>query len=187
MKLNARWFPQIVDRDSGNLYQIYIFTIISRIIQTEITRYILAKLALGCDGQSKARNIYSTYKIEFCLESYLTIDMYHKHRIEHTRFRCSSHNLAIEKLRPTHDRVDRVCKYCRNNGITVIEDKHHFLLKCPLYINERSIYIHKYLTYPNDAVFTYLLTSNCHSVVKNVATYIYHANHRRTEYNSVNM
>ena len=24
MKLNARWFPQIVDRDSGNLYAIYI-------------------------------------------------------------------------------------------------------------------------------------------------------------------
>ena len=23
MKLNGRWFPQIVDRDSGNLYQIY--------------------------------------------------------------------------------------------------------------------------------------------------------------------
>ena len=56
-----------------------------------------------------------------------------------------------------------------------------------LYINERSIYIRKYLTYPNDAVFTYLLSSNCHSVVKSVATYIYHANHRRTEYNPVNM
>ena len=130
---------------------------------------------------------YSTYKIDFCLETYLTIDMYHKHRIEYTRFRSSSHNLAIEKLRPTHDRVDRVCKYCRHHGITVIEDEHHFLLKCPLYINERSIYIQKYLTYHNDAVFTYLLSSNCHSVVKNVATYIYHANHRRTEYNSANM
>ena len=91
---------------------------------------------------------YSTYKIDFCLETYLTIDMYHKHRIENTRFRCSSHNLAVEKLRPTHDRVDRVCKYCRDHGITVIEDEHHFLLKCPLYINDGSLYIHKYLTYP---------------------------------------
>ena len=62
----------------------------------------------------------------------------------------------------------RVRKYCRDHGITVIEDEHHFLLKRPLYINERSI--HKYLTYPNDAVFTYLLSFNCHSVVKNVAT-----------------
>ena len=25
MKLNGRWFPQIVDRDSRNLYQIYIY------------------------------------------------------------------------------------------------------------------------------------------------------------------
>ena len=24
MELNGRWFPQIVDRDSGNLYPIYI-------------------------------------------------------------------------------------------------------------------------------------------------------------------
>ena len=24
MKLNGRWFPQIIDRDSGNLYPIYI-------------------------------------------------------------------------------------------------------------------------------------------------------------------
>ena len=24
MKLTGRWFPQIVDRDSGNLYSIYI-------------------------------------------------------------------------------------------------------------------------------------------------------------------
>ena len=31
------------------------YPIISRIIQTEITRY---KLALGCDGQSKAINIF---------------------------------------------------------------------------------------------------------------------------------
>ena len=26
MKLTGRWFPQIVDRDSGNLYPIYIMT-----------------------------------------------------------------------------------------------------------------------------------------------------------------
>ena len=28
MKLNGRWFPQIVDRDSGNLYPIYINKIV---------------------------------------------------------------------------------------------------------------------------------------------------------------
>ena len=26
MKLTGRWFPQIVDGDSGNLYPIYIYT-----------------------------------------------------------------------------------------------------------------------------------------------------------------
>ena len=28
MKLTGRWFPQIVDRDSGNLYPIYITKIV---------------------------------------------------------------------------------------------------------------------------------------------------------------
>ena len=28
MKLNGRWFPQIVDRDSGNLYPLYFFVLI---------------------------------------------------------------------------------------------------------------------------------------------------------------
>ena len=28
MKVNGRWFPQIVDRDSGNLFPIYIYKIV---------------------------------------------------------------------------------------------------------------------------------------------------------------
>ena len=32
MKLNGRWFPQIVDRDSGNLYQIYIYIYIKIVV-----------------------------------------------------------------------------------------------------------------------------------------------------------
>ena len=36
-----------------------------------------------------------------------------------TRFRCANHNLAINKLRRTHGRVDRICKYCheKNNEL----------------------------------------------------------------------
>ena len=32
MKLTGRWFPQIVDRDSGNLYPIYIYIYITKIV-----------------------------------------------------------------------------------------------------------------------------------------------------------
>ena len=44
MKLNGRWFPQIVDRDSGNLYPIY------RYIYTQLWCLLLNQLAgdLGC-------------------------------------------------------------------------------------------------------------------------------------------
>ena len=61
--------------------------------------------------------------------------MYQKHRVAQTRFRCANHNLAINKLRPTHDRVDRICKYCHeNNNVNIIEDEYHFMFMCPLFI-----------------------------------------------------
>ena len=111
--------------------------------------------------------IYYTYKTEFGLETYLSINMFHKHSIEYTRLRCSSHNLSIEKLRPTHDRVDGNLQVCRDHGV-------------PLYIrNEFLIYIHQYFTYIYYLVIAIQLCK--------VATYIYHANHRRTVMSSVNM
>ena len=57
----------------------------------------------------KISHYFSNYSnIIICLEIYLTIDMYHNiYIIEYTRFRCSSHNLAINKFRPIHDRVDK--------------------------------------------------------------------------------
>ena len=81
------------------------YPIISRIIQRLLDTSLKNWHSDVMDNRKL--ETYSTYKIDFCcLETYLTIDMYHNHRIEYTRFRCSSHNLAIEKLRPTHDRVD---------------------------------------------------------------------------------
>ena len=115
---------------------------------------------------SRKLELYSTYKSQLSFEVYLTVDMYYKHKIAYCRFRCVNHNLAIEKLRPTHDRADRICQYCHDNGINIIEDKFHFILICPLYKHERSFYIQKYFTYPHQAVLISLLSSNCHSKIK---------------------
>ena len=73
-------------------------------------------------------------------EIYFSVDMYQKHRVALTRFRCANHNLAINTLRPTHaDRVDRICKYCHeNNNVNIIEDEYYFIFMCPLYTAERS-------------------------------------------------
>ena len=36
----------------------------------------------------------------------------------------------------------RICKLCEKQGITVIEDEHHLLLKCNAYSNLRQNYTH---------------------------------------------
>ena len=108
--------------------------------------------------------------------------MYYKHKIAYCRFRFVNHNLAIEKLRPTHDRADRICQYCHDNGTNIIEDEFHFILICPPYKHERSFYIQKYFTYPHQAVLISLLSSNCHSKIKDLAAFIYHATNRQNDY-----
>ena len=61
-----------------------------------------------------------------------------KYRIALSRFRLSSHNLAIElgrHARPIIPVEQRLCKHCDSMAI---EDEVHFLLKCPRFKNERN-------------------------------------------------
>ena len=48
MKLTGRWFPQIVDRDSGNLYPIYITKIV--VLVSETVRRRSRATELPCFG-----------------------------------------------------------------------------------------------------------------------------------------
>ena len=51
-----------------------------------------------------------------------------------SNFRCSGHNLMIEKGRHMNiDRHLRFCQYCLKHDIYIAEDEKHFLLTCPLY------------------------------------------------------
>ena len=43
--------------------------------------------------------MYSMYKDSLSIENYFSVDMYQKHKVALTRFRCANHNLAINKLR----------------------------------------------------------------------------------------
>ena len=114
------------------------------------------------------------YTNSLSFENYFSVDMYQTHRIALTRFRCAYHNLAINKLRPTHDRVDRIFKYCyENNHVNIIEDEYHFIFMCPLYAAERSFYIQSYFSHPSQGSFIDLFSSSCNSKIRNVAAYIY--------------
>ena len=57
-------------------------------------------------------------------------------------FRCSSHLLNIEQGRHLHiDRENRVCSYCLQRHVFVIENEIHFLIDCPLYESIRNAYL----------------------------------------------
>ena len=112
--------------------------------------------------ENRKLDTYILYKSELFFETYLSIDIMPKHRISLSRFRCVNHNLAIEKMRSTHSREDRICKFCYTNfGSYVVEDDFHFVLLCPLYNHIRSHYIQKYFSHPSPATFISLIASKC--------------------------
>ena len=87
-----------------------------------------------------------------------------------------NHNLAIEKMRSTHSREDRICKFCYTNfGSYVVEDDFHFVLLCPLYNHIRSHYIQKYFSHPSPATFISLISSKSHNVIRDIAGFLYDA------------
>ena len=86
--------------------------------------------------------------------------MYWKHRTAPVRFRCVNHKLAFEQGRILRsDRQVRFCKYCLNLGKNLIEDEHHVLLICPLFIDIRQRYIARHFRHflASDISFVYMM------------------------------
>ena len=84
---------------------------------------------------SKA-DTFRLLKNDIRLEKYTWIVKRHHNRIALSCLRLSSHPLMIEKGRhykPSLPRSERKCPYCKDS----VEDECHFLIKCPLYDNER--------------------------------------------------
>lgn len=80
---------------------------------------------------------YKTFKSEFKSENYLTWPCSKGHTVALTKFRLSSHNLAIETGRYTRPKTpssERKCTLCEEDQV---EDEKHFLLQCPYYREER--------------------------------------------------
>ena len=65
--------------------------------------------------------MYARFKHEFEMEHYLDFITEKKYKIALTKFRLSSHNLAIEHGRFEHiERNNRLCRYCNLNMIETI-------------------------------------------------------------------
>jgi len=86
---------------------------------------------------SNKLRFYKLVKNSFGKEPYLnSVPIYHLRKAI-TKFRCSDHNLEIEKGRHTNKkREERVCKVCNKS----IEDEIHFLNNCQNYNELRTHY-----------------------------------------------
>ena len=118
---------------------------------------------------------YSLFKHNFEFENYLDSVNVTKYRYALTRFRVSSHKLAIETGRFYNiPRDQRYCIYCSMN---VIENEYHFLLCCP-FLNElrRSILKPFFCRWPTLNKFVILMTKS--SIFK-LSKFIYYANKKR--------
>ena len=116
----------------------------------------------------------STYILfhNYGYKSYLNILRIQKYRHALTRFRHSTHRLAIETGR-WHKlykvpRPDRKCQFC-----DTLEDEFHFLFECTMFTELRKQYIKPYFwKRPNIIKFTKLLCSENKTTVINMSMYI---------------
>ena len=115
-------------------------------------------------ANSNFRWNYSLIKRYICKESKIAL----------TKFRCQNHKLSIERFRGTLGRSERICMFCVNNGIRVIEDEYHLIFICPLYKHLRSIFLQGILPGNSFNAFCYVMSCNNEYVNINLSKYVYH-------------
>jgi hypothetical protein len=109
--------------NNDNISAVHVDTIIHRIYDQQLQQW-RAEL----NSFSKLES-YNLFKIEFTQEKYLSCVNNLKHRKLLSRFRCSSHKLAIEEGR--HRNIERNQRLCTKCNMKQIETEYHFLLVCP--------------------------------------------------------
>ena len=124
--------------------------------------------------ENRKLNVLSQIKEILEIETYLSCATLKHHRTALSKFRCSNHKLAIERLRGTVDQEFRFCKYCVNNGQNVIEDEYHLLAVCPLYNVVRNVYLSNHL-HQNNVSFNNEMSSQNEDLLRKLASFIYHA------------
>ena len=67
-------------------------------------------------GNTSKLHTYSLFKLSLNTEKYLDVINWKRHVKALARFRCSNHNLAIERQRGILSKENRICKFCNNLG-----------------------------------------------------------------------
>ena len=143
---------------------------------------LIQQRIMDMDKQSWYTNInnssrllmYARFKHEFEMEHYLDFITEKKYKIALTKFRLSSHDLAIERGRFEHiERNNRLCRYCNLN---MIENEYHFLLVCPLYRDLRKKYFQNYYCHwPTMNKFDDLMAKTSKHAILNLSKFVFYA------------
>ena len=123
---------------------------------------------------------YCIFKHDFELEDYLKYISINKYRIALTKFRISSHNLAIEQGR--HDNIPSEERKCLKCNMNVVENEFHFLLVCPIYYDihvRRNIFKPYFCRWPTIHKFELMMSTKNRNLMNSVAKYLYQAFKRR--------
>ena len=117
---------------------------------------------------------YILYKDSLAMETCLETIYVNKFRISLSKFRLSSHDLAIEKGRYNNINIEnRLCIYCNMNAI---ENEFHFLLVCPKYRHLRIKYFKPYFCqWPNVNKFKISMSSQNRNTLLKLSKYLYYA------------
>ena len=105
---------------------------------------------------------YRQYKLSYTPARFLDVLKIRKFIYYFSSFRCSSHDLEIERGRYTNiDRSNRMCKLCGEP----IEDEYHFLLVCHIYEQIRNECLpYKYTHHPNRNKFNVIEQCKCDKI-----------------------
>ena len=108
-----------------------------------------------------------------CLD-YLDFIYEKKFKTAFTKFRLSSHDLAIERGR--YENIPRDERICKNCNLNMVENEFHFLLVCPKYRDLRRKYLKRYYCqWPTLNKFDDLMSKTSKPVIMNLAKFLYFA------------
>ena len=130
---------------------------------------------------------YRLFKQNFGIANHLLLVRNTKYRIVLSKFRNSSHLLAIEQGRHTKPKTDiekRLCHFCN-----IVEDEIHFLVNCGVYSHERKTLFDKaqskfpnFLNLDDQKKFVMILSCDDSQVLTSVGKFLHLSFLKREEF-----
>ena len=121
---------------------------------------------------------YRHFKPYFNREKYLTLPN-HYDRVNICKFRCRNIKIPVVTLGYAHENVEYENRKCQICDMNEPGDEYHYILKCPVFQNQRNRYISEFYTEnPNLEKFCLLFQSSNTTVLSNLAKLIFDINKR---------